>query len=113
MPRTVDLQTQSRKHFGRITYDLNGQIKDSQSVFEPFQTSLQKVNAALVHFRGFPSRAQSEEDAFCFWGHGLSKNVDKLRQIVTLSRALLQCNQNVTSQMRTRVRLSHLEHNSD
>jgi hypothetical protein len=61
--------------------------------------------------------SQSEEDAFYFLGHEhheLSKNVDKLPEILWgFSGALFQGNQNVTSQMRTCIRLSHLEHNSD
>ena len=82
----VDLQTQSRKHFGRTTYDLNGQIKDNQSVFESFQTSPAKgIDAALVNFRGISSRANLKKMPFvslCFLGHELSKNVDKLLQIL-------------------------------
>jgi hypothetical protein len=74
----VDLQTQSQKHFGRTTYDLNGQIKVFSS---PSKLVLQKVDVALVNFRGICSRANLKKMPFVFW-HMSSKNVDKLLQIV-------------------------------
>ena len=64
MRRIVDLQTQSRKHFGRTTYDLNGQIKAFSS---PSKLVLQKVDAALVNFRGICSRANLKKMPFIFW----------------------------------------------
>ena len=114
MRRIVDLQTQSRKHFGRTTYDLNGQIKAFSS---PSKLVLQKVDAALVNFRGICSRANLKKMPFIFWDMNIMssrKNVDKLPEILWgFSGGLFQGNQNVTSQMRTCIRLSHLEHNSD